>query len=54
MNKVRSELHGPEKWFIRKESNCKNYLPEENDEELVSNSIILLGRGLGLKKMKLN
>ena len=41
MNKIRSELHGPEKWFIRKESNCKNDLPEENDdEEVVSKSTI--------------
>ena len=40
MNKIRGELHGPEKWFIRKESSFKNDLTEENDEELVSNSII--------------
>ena len=40
MNKIRCELHWPEKWFIRIELNCKNDLPEENDEELVSNSTI--------------
>ena len=40
MNKIRGELHGPEKWFIRKESSLKNDLTEENDEELVSNSTI--------------